>query len=320
MNGRDVYKEKYNHRIDMVTHDDIMEGFKNFLINTSTSSTVYQYITYVNKFLVYTNKEIIQIKPMDYTNYLASISSKSSSYKISVYAALKRFSEFLYINQISDKHYMADIRRPKAIESQETKEKREKGFLTKKEIKRYTYNINKGVGSARSKARQADWVERDKAIIYLFLQTGMRCSALYKLDVEDVDFDNKQLIITDKGNKVMKKVLSDNMLNILKEWIDKRETLECKDNALFVSNRKERISNQGISDIVKKYAYNIEGKHITPHKLRGTFGTQLYNAKHDIVMVQNAMGHSSPTVTRKYIRGQEDNGKEAAEVMSSLIF
>lgn len=321
MTGTELYKNKLINKTINIINDENLKGFYNYIINNTTEATAYQYVTYVNKFLKETNKQVGELNFMDYNNYIASLNNKSSSYKIAVYSAIKKFSEFLYVSEICKKNYMVDVKRPKAIQSQKTKEKREKGYLTEKEIEDYLLSVKTGVGNNRARIKQDNWKERDLAIISILLITGMRCSALYKLDINNIDFDKHVINTVDKGEKVIDYGMSSKLEKIIKSWIEVRNNI-IPDNepALFISNRLSRLSRDAISAIVNKYASNIEGKHITPHKLRATFGTQIQNKYHDIYYTQKVMHHSSPTTTELYIRGQEDNGKEAAEVMSNLIF
>ena len=129
-------------------------------------------------------------------------------------------------------------------------------------------------------------------------------------------------MVTDKGNKVIEYLLDAEVEKIIKEWLDKRNELFIDENeqALFVSNMKKRMSVEAISLIVKKYSINIKGKHITPHKLRATYGTQLYNETHDIRFVQSCMNHNSPKTTELYIRGNQDTDKKrAAQIVSKFL-
>ena len=72
----------------------------------------------------------------------------------------------------------------------------------------------------------------------MFLATGMRCSALIKLDMNNIDWKESSIVVIDKGNKVHKYILSSNVKKVLKEWTDKRELLleEKTEEALFISN------------------------------------------------------------------------------------
>ena len=64
---------------------------------------------------------------------------------------------------------------------------------------------------------------------------------------------------------------------------------------------------------------DIDGKNITPHKLRATYGTQLYNKTGDIYFVQECMGHSNPKVTELYVRDKKENTKRAGDIMDKLL-
>ena len=103
-------------------------------------------------------------------------------------------------------------------------------------------------------------------------------------------------------------------------WIYIRENIVDDDEqALFISNRKKRMDVSSISNVVKKYSKHINNKNITPHKLRATYGTQLYNETRDVLFVQDCMGHSSPKTTQLYIRDRKDNLKKASDIMAKLI-
>ena len=214
---------------------------------------------------------------------------------------------------------MLQVNRPKAIENQSTVVKREKGFLTQEEISEYIQTIeDNDIHQYRQVGE--DWNKRDLVMVKIFLNTGIRCSALSKLDVSSIDFENKTLIVTDKGNKVKLFDLPDDLLCEIKQWLRIRKTkVKGKETALFISNRRRRIDPVSISNIVNKYSINIEGKHITPHKLRATYGTQLYNETGDIYFVQDCMGHSNPKTTELYIRGEKRNTKKASDIMSRIV-
>ena len=150
----------------------------------------------------------------------------------------------------------------------------------------------------------------------------MRCSALCSIDVNDINFSDKTLTVTDKGSKVKTYDMSDELCEILNDWIERRnEMQDVKTKALFISNRKVRMSNNGVSKMVHTYAERcgIDYKNITPHKLRATYGTQLYNKTGDIHFVQECMGHNSPETTQLYIRGDRKNSKRASDIMRTIL-
>lgn len=324
MTGNEVIERKQEKMIDKIIDCNkdkpYLIGYRNF-ISDSSNTTIYNYVRHVISFMNYCNKNVEELELDDYTIYLSSIKTTTSSNQIVVYAALKKFSMYLLANQKNMSNPMQHIKRPKFKESRETKEKRDVGYLDKKEIIKYIKTIEKGIGSSKAVNRQKEWKERDLLIILIFLNTGMRCSALCKLDVDNIDLDKKQLFTIDKGDKIQEYDLSEDMIYYINSWLNKRKRIlgDSEERALFISNRKVRINKLSVSNIVEKYAGTIEGKHITPHKLRATYGTQLYEATKDLFLVQECMGHSNPKTTELYIRGQKDqNRKIASDIMGDL--
>ena len=328
MNGSIEYDMRYQRKIDnILSSNNKLYGFYSF-IGDSSISTIYNYLLDVNSFLTFVgNKNLNELNVDDFSGYMMKIQQNkngkrtTSSYRIAVYSALKKYGNYLVASGVLDNNPMNFIKRPKAIDSQQTIEKREKGYLSKKEINKYIKQIEKGSGNSRSKSRQKTWFERDLAIVTLFLVTGIRCSALVKIDIKDIDLDKKKLTVTDKESTVTTYDLSDETIRILNNWLIKRGLLlnYKQEDALFISNQRTRIEQTSVYRIVNKYAKEINDKHITPHKLRATYGTQLYNATKDIYFVQQCMNHSNPKTTETYIRGVKNTTKTASDIMTNLL-
>lgn len=326
MTGNNEYSKLKQDRIYKIINNNlkynkVLSGYYNFISNLSDSSC-FNYVYITSKFLNFTNKSIEDIELDDYTNYLSSLKDYTSSYSVTSYSALRKFSTYLFITEKCSKDYVSYIKKPKSVESQKTLEKREQGYLNKSEIKKYVKAVDKGISDKYSRYK-SEFKNRDKLLIYLFLNTGIRLSAMYKLDTDSIDFKNKTLIVTDKGSKINKYILSDEILDCANNWIKDRALFldNKKEDALFISKAKSRMSSVGISDVVKKYATTVTDKKISPHKLRATYGTQIYNATHDIYLTQKAMNHSNPSITELYIRGnQKEYKKVASNIMSNIIF
>lgn len=323
MSGIQDFNNKWENKISqrLKEHPELT-GYANYIRGTGALSTNHQYIYQVGEFLSSINKNFAELEFDDYISYLAQLRSKTPSYQRMVFYALKKFSEYLAFSNKNSLNPMQKIRPPKKIELIETKQKREIGFLTKEEVDIALNTVKNGTGSYRAQSLQKNWRERDMAIMYIFLATGMRCSALIKLDLNNINWEDSTIVTIDKGNKVHKYILSENVKKILETWVQKREMLlEGKEEeALFISNKKKRIGTTTVADIVKKYSSGIEGKHITPHKLRATFGTHLYNETRDIKFVQDQMGHSNPQTTELYIRGNQDaDRKKASDIMGKFL-
>ena len=326
MKGTEEYELKYKSKIDKIIQNNsdkpYLKGFYNYMGNRLSITTKYDYMNYVVNFINASNKNIKLLDLDDYTSFLSQIEDKTTSYQISVYSGLKKFAKYLVASKKATDNPMDNIDRPKFIEKDTTIAKREVGYLDQKEIKKYLLSARNGVGTDRSKARQENWKERDLLIILLFLSTGMRCAALYKLDINSVDFKGKTLTSNEKGRKVRKYDLSDDLMENIIKWLEKRKQIlgDVQENALFISNQKTRMDQTTISRVVKKYASEITSKSITPHKLRATYGTQLLKETNDIYFVQECMGHSNPKVTELYIRGEKNkNRKKASEIMAKII-
>ena len=324
--GLQEFNMKYINKINKVLEGqpDYIKGFVRYMNNVSLT-TKYAYMYDVINFIKKVNKPTEELTFDDFSNYIAGLEYKengepiTSSYRIAVYSALKKFNKYLYTTKRIQENYMLGIERPKPIESQTTIEKREKGFLTKNEVAKYIKTVENH--DVKSKRRQNSyWSKRDLVIIKVFLNTGIRCSALSKLDISSVDLKNKTLIVTDKGSKVKLYDLTDEVIENLKEWIEIRNSITTDDvSALFISNRKRRMDPITIYNVVNKYSKDIKDKHITPHKLRATYGTQLYNETGDIYFVQDCMGHKDPRTTELYVRGKKQNLKKASDIMGRII-
>lgn len=161
---------------------------------------------------------------------------------------------------------------------------------------------------------------RDAAIITLFLGTGIRISELVGLDIRDMDFERDAFIITRKGGNQDTLSLSDEVRSALLAYLEERNQitpLAGHENALFLSIQKRRITVRAVENLVKKYAeITTPLKHISPHKLRSTYGTMLYRESGDIYLVADVLGHKDVNTTRKhYAAMSEDRKRQAAKLI-----
>lgn len=328
MTGLDVYNNDNLQRVlNYIEEHPKVRGFYSYLKTDKSLTSIYNYIKIVQNMLDCLHKEPSELTFDDYVGYMAISSTKedgtqkTSSFSVVQYHALKNYSTYLVESGVASKNYMSAVKRPKSIESQKTIEKRSIGFLTKEELQIYMNAVKNGVGTDHAKICQKRTRERDIAIIMIFLTTGIRKSAMVKLDISNVDFNKRVLWVTDKGSRVHAYKLNDMTFDAIVDWLNKRKELfgDTKEDALFLTKYGLRLKDDGIKQIVMKYAVDINGKHITPHKLRATYGTQLYEATRDIYFVQKAMGHSSPATTERYVRGQNDVTKEASDIMGNLF-
>lgn len=156
---------------------------------------------------------------------------------------------------------------------------------------------------------------RDSAILMLFLGTGIRISELVGLNNDDLNFNDNSFIVTRKGGSKAILYFDDDVAAALKRYIDyKDQTSEIlkEPNALFLSNKKSRITVRAVENMVQKYAKIVSPlKKISPHKLRSTYGTQLYKATGDIYIVADVLGHKDVNTTRKHYAAISDDNRRA---------
>lgn len=176
------------------------------------------------------------------------------------------------------------------------------------------------VASRRQKKFCEKAKQRDAAIITLLLNTGIRVSECVGLDLEDLDFESGTMTIVRKGGKSQTLYLNQETMQALQDYIEGERKLlvgeNSAENAVFLSNRKTRMCDRSIELMVKKYAKEaVPGKHITPHKLRSTYGTALYQATRDIRLVADVLGHEDINTTAKYYAAiEESHRKTAAQI------
>lgn len=161
---------------------------------------------------------------------------------------------------------------------------------------------------------------RDTAIITLFLGTGIRISELVGLNVNDVDLDSNSFVVTRKGGNRTVLYFNDDVKKALFDYLLTRKSenkTDINESALFLSLKNQRISVRQVQELVKKYAKIVSPlKKITPHKLRSTFGTNLYRQTGDIYVVADCLGHKDVNTTKKhYAALSEDVRKNAAKKM-----
>jgi integrase len=188
--------------------------------------------------------------------------------------------------------------------------------LEKKEAKKLLNAVeNTDLDSPNAAARSKRTVLRDTAIVTLLLNSGIRIAELVGLDVSDVDFDNGCIYIIRKGGAPDKVYLNDQTLGVLKDYIDLERPAYSdggKETALFLSNRKKRMAVRSIQEMLKKYGSSAlpSRRHLSPHTLRRTYGTALYEATGDLKNTQAVLGHTDVRTTSKYYVRESDIRKE----------
>ena len=150
-----------------------------------------------------------------------------------------------------------------------------------------------------------EYKERDYAIITLFLNCGMRLSELVGINIKDINFSDKKLTVIGKGDKERTIYLNPACIAAINEYLKVRPHDGVKYNsrdALFLSKRKERISNRMVQEIVKRELAKagLDINKYSVHKLRHTAATLMYQNGVDIRALQVLLGHESISTTEIY--------------------
>ena len=164
--------------------------------------------------------------------------------------------------------------------------------------------------------------ERDFAITTLFLNCGMRLSELVGINIRDIDFSECKMNVIGKGNKERTIYLNKACMRAIADYLEVRPKEGVKhdkkfsDKALFLSERRERISNRTVQLIISKELMKagLDSRKYSVHKLRHTAATLMYQyGQVDIRALQELLGHESISTTEIYTHVNNDQIRSAVE-------
>lgn len=298
----------------------IQDYYYNFGDKTAQTKQVYiSHILTLNNY--FKEKDLTSLSRTDINRYLESqkyynkngeLKERSVSFRRVELAAIKDFYSFLVNEDIISTNPCNKINPPRFTEEKEII------ALTPSEVQTVKNNITNGCGTHREDARRKEWINRDLAIVTLGCNTGLRCTAITEIDLDDIDFENNTIKVIEKGNKGRIIYVGESAMEVIKRWIEDRSMHNVKTNALFISNRGQRITQGTIRDVIRKYTININ-KHITPHKMRSSCATNLYEQTGDIYLVQEVLGHKNIANTRRYAKLSEGKKRNAANILDKLF-
>ena len=264
-----------------------------------------------------TNEFYKDISSNDIENYMISLETRKTKNGIkrvgddilqARWSALNRFFNWLIIRGKISENPISVVNRPK----NQTEHKIV--YLTKVEINK----LFKAVENNPVKAMAI----RDKALFSVALATGLRASAITNINIEDIDFDNNFISVIEKRKKVREISIGENTKNILKEWINIRNT-EYKDigtSALFISKKKGRLSGDAANDALRKYCAEAGiQKKITLHKLRSSVACTLAKNNIPIKAIAKQLGHDNISTTMKYIDVFNEDSEKSKNILDNLV-
>ena len=143
---------------------------------------------------------------------------------------------------------------------------------------------------------------RDRAMIELMYSAGLRLAELINLDLGMLDLSTGIARVTGKGSKQREVPIGRAAIKAVKAWLALRQEIANSDeNALFVSNRGNRISPRTVQQRMKQLAQK-QGldQHLHPHKLRHSFASHMLESSGDLRAVQELLGHADISTTQVY--------------------
>lgn len=225
-------------------------------------------------------------------------------------ASLRSFYNYFYQNEMIEKNPAALVPLPKKHEKEIIR-------LEPNEVATLLDQVEEGAKLTKKELEYHKKTKvRDVALLTLLLGTGIRVSECVGLDLQDINFDVNGIKILRKGGYEAVIYFGDEVEEALLDYLAEREhTIPCEghENALFLSLQNKRMSVRSIENLVKKYASRVTTlKKITPHKLRSTYGTALYQESNDIYLVADVLGHKDVNTTRKHYAAQADERRRSA--------
>lgn len=309
------------------TMPDYVKNYIRAVHNRTAPRTRYEYLKDIQTFLSYTKEklkisdvtleDLCKYKKSDFEEYFEHLEHykrngrECTNSRVSIkrkLSSLRKFFAYLFENDMIPSDEIRKVEMPKLhhkeiirMETDETVD-----FL----------NAVENGNNLTKKQRDYHKIQyvRDSAIAYLMLSTGLRVSECVELDTDDIDLDKCCVHVVRKGGDEATVYFSDEALPYLSEYLEWRENLKDVDKnerALFLSSRKSRLTIRAVEILIKKYAKrSVPLKHITPHKLRSTFATNLYNETGDIYLVAETLGHKDITTTKEHYANLSNKRKE----------
>lgn len=257
------------------------------IINQLTSEDIEEYLEHL-KFYLKNDRE--------FTNGEQAIKRKLVSLRV--------FMSYLYKNEKISGNPASIVDMPKIHEKAIVR-------MEPNEIAQFLDNVEYGNQLSKKQQQFHEKTKvRDLALLTLMLGTGIRVSECVGLDIHDVDFDNDRIKIVRKGGYEAYVYFGEEARDALLDYMEQRENIipvDGHEQALFLSNQRKRISVRSVENMVKKYAQiTTPLKKITPHKLRSTYGTALYQQTSDIYLVADVLGHKDVNTTKKHYAAIDD--------------
>lgn len=324
MSGRYEKEKKFEDRIaeKLKSTPAIISDYYYHLTGAGRSPmTSYNYLVNVMCFLNFTYKNNIpddfykQIKPIHINKYIASLRTRevngktertSDSFRAVQWSSINSFFQFLIPEYIKE-NPAAYTSRPKMKDNPKVT------YLTESEITKLLRHVEFNANDRL--------VNRDLCWLKLGFSTGLRVSAILQIDIDDIDFENNQIRVTEKGDYDEYVMFGEKLKEQLRACIRDRDQIcgNVSTNALFISQVGKRLSVDMLSKLLKQYASNVTNKNVTPHVMRHSCATNLYEKTGDIYLCSKQLNHKNVATTMRYAEISKEKQREATSILDNLI-
>lgn len=262
-------------------------------LNRITATDIERYLSYLNNYKRKDGKTYVNVEKT----------------KMRKFASIRAMFKFFYKRNYIKENVTEKVNPPKIHEKEIVR-------LEIDEVANLLDSVESGNKLTKMQQQFHSHTEkRDVAILTLFLGTGIRISELVGIDIDDIDLKENAFTITRKGGNRTILYFGDEVRQALEDYLVTRKANKLVDKderALFLSLQNKRINVRTVEILVKKYSKLVTPlKHITPHKLRSTYGTNLYKETGDIYVVANVLGHRDVNTTKKYYAAITDDIKRS---------
>jgi len=272
--------EKRDNGYENSTNEELLISYLATIeLENLSPKTIKEYRSAIGKLLKDLNKPVVRITTNDIRMFMTKKSWKPATRATNLYA-YRSFFNWLERERIILRSPAKDIKPPK-------KDKRMPKALNEVQ---------------QEQVKEACRGTRERALVEVFLASGMRISELISINIQDVHFDTKRILVIGKGNKERYVFLTDRAVYHLKKYLDARKD---KEEALFVSEKGQprRVTVRAIQNKLKTINNRMpEDAHLHPHRFRHTYATNLVNRGVPLPTLQKLMGHNTIDTTNVYIQ------------------